>query len=296
MENFYLNDKSGKKKKYIYMVKNHPKITESILDWAKNNNLYGLPFDELSYLKFNNYKSVPMDNLGYKEFKGWNKGYSKNGKYKSIFDKFIENDLDSFKFKINEQMLIEQKKSGKITQIILNNYILINQLNDRYGEVIPYRQKINMFLIGMTEPPKCEVCGKETLVRLTHGEFRKTCSEKCRRELEGKYKTYTIKVGTENINVQGYERFIVPKLIETYGRDDLKIGFENDFIEYELGGKVKMYLPDVFIISENKIIEVKSIYTYNLDLHKNLAKRDFCIMKGYNFDFYIWDNGKIEII
>lgn len=296
MEKFYLNDKSGKKKKYDYMIKNHPKITLDILNWAKEKNIYGLPFDELSFLKYHNYDSVPKDSYGFKLFKGWSKGYSKRGKYKNITDKFIQDDLEKFKDNISEEDLINQKKSGKLSQIIMNNYIFVNLLDIKYPKNIPYRQKINMFLYNITEIPKCEICKKDSLVRLTHGEFRKTCSEKCRRELESNYKKYVIKVNGEKINVQGYERYVVPKLIEIYGRENLKIGFENDFIEYKMDDKLKKYFPDIFIKSENKIIEVKSTYTLKLDLEKNLIKRDSCIEKGYEFNFYIWDKGKIKII
>lgn len=132
--------------------------------------------------------------------------------------------------------------------------------------------------------------------RLTHGEFRKTCSEKCRRELEGSFKSYQIIHNDEQITLQGYERFVVPDLLRKYSRSDLRIGFENEFIEYNFKGKIKKYLPDVFIKSENKIVEIKSTYSYKLDLEKNLTKRDGCILKGFNFEFQIWDNGKIKVI
>ena len=47
---FFKNDKSGKKKKYIYMSVHYPDITNNILEWSKDNKIYGLPFDELTYL------------------------------------------------------------------------------------------------------------------------------------------------------------------------------------------------------------------------------------------------------
>ena len=59
---------------------------------------------------------------------------------------------------------------------------------------------------------------------------------------------------------------------------------------------LKNYYPDIFVKSENKIIEVKSTRTFELDRKKNLCKRDGCISKGYNFNFYIWHKGKIKII
>jgi hypothetical protein len=35
------------------------------------------------------------------------------------------------------------------------------------------------------------------------------------------------------------------------------------------------------------IIEIKSTYTYNKDLEKNIAKQDACVQQGFNFIFII---------
>lgn len=296
MKNFYSDDKSGKKKKYGYMITHHPHITKEILDWAKKRNLYGIPFEELSYLKFYNMESIPLDKNGYKHFNGWSKGYNKNGSIINIENIYIETDLIKFKNSLTEEQLKSQKKCGTISQIIQNNYILAEKVDQLFDNSIPRRQKIDMFLNGIEEIPNCSVCGKTCLSRLTHREFRKTCSEKCRRELEGSFKSYVLEIGNEKIKVQGYERFVIPILIEKYGRPDLKIGFENKPIQYSMNGKLKDYYPDIYVKSENRIIEVKSIRTFEIDKEKNLCKRDGCILKGYNFNFYIWDKGKIKII
>jgi hypothetical protein len=44
----------------------------------------------------------------------------------------------------------------------------------------------------------------------------------------------------------------------------------------------------VYIISENKIIEVKSKYTYELHKEKNLAKQAACLARFLNFEFRIY--------
>jgi endogenous inhibitor of DNA gyrase (YacG/DUF329 family) len=296
MKNFYENDKSGKKKKFIYMVNNYPLITEDILNWAKENNLYGLPFDELSYLKYYGLNKVPLDEKGYKRFKSWNKGYSKLGKYKSLEEKFILNDIDKFKNMLINNNYRKQNNGGYITQIITNNYLLYYELKNKFNNDIPIRQKVNMLLNDINEIPKCKICNKNTKARVTHAEFRETCSEKCRRILESNYKSYTIVVDSENIKVQGYERYVIPLLINKYGRDDILIGHENNPIEYYYNGKNRLYYPDVYIKSENKIIEVKSTFSFKYDKDKNLAKRDGCILKSFNFEFHIWDKNKIKII
>lgn len=47
------------------------------------------------------------------------------------------------------------------------------------------------------------------------------------------------------------------------------------------------YHSDFFIKKLNLIIEIKSNYTYNSDLDKNLMKEKYCLLNGYNFIFVI---------
>jgi len=47
------------------------------------------------------------------------------------------------------------------------------------------------------------------------------------------------------------------------------------------------YHSDFFIEKLNLIIEIKSSYTYNIDLDKNIMKEKYCVMNGYNFLFII---------
>jgi hypothetical protein len=160
MNKFYENDKSGKKKKFSYMIINHPIITNEILNWAKINNLYGLPFDELTYLKYLNLTEVPNDHNGFKVFKSWTKGYSINGKYKNIEDKFIPNNINDYKLKLSDNEIKKQFDGGFITQQILNNYIFYFELLKRYDNKIPLRQMVYMFLNNINKIPKCKICLK----------------------------------------------------------------------------------------------------------------------------------------
>ena len=41
----------------------------------------------------------------------------------------------------------------------------------------------------------------------------------------------------------------------------------------------------LFIKKENRLIEVKSTYTYNCLLDKNIAKKEGSIKQGYKFEF-----------
>jgi hypothetical protein len=61
-------------------------------------------------------------------------------------------------------------------------------------------------------------------------------------------------------------------------------------LEYELNGKKHVYHADFYIEKYNLIIEVKSTYTYNYHLDKNLAKEKYSKLNGYNFLFIIDKN------
>ena len=57
----------------------------------------------------------------------------------------------------------------------------------------------------------------------------------------------------------------------------------------------KRYFPDIYIKSTNTIIEVKSTWAYKLNRDQNIAKRQACIDKGFNFKIYIYDNKQVII-
>ena len=58
-------------------------------------------------------------------------------------------------------------------------------------------------------------------------------------------------------------------------------------IEYEYENTNHRYYPDIYIKSENQVIEAKSTYTFNKEKEKNLLKRDSVLNKNINFKFVI---------
>jgi hypothetical protein len=109
-----------------------------------------------------------------------------------------------------------------------------------------------------------------------------------------KLKDYKLPSG-KIIKVQGYENFALDILIEKYEEEDLAISYseikeEIGIINYLMNEKNRIYLPDIYIKSENKIIEVKSEYTYNLELEKNLLKKEVCLKSNLLFEFWIIDD------
>lgn len=98
------------------------------------------------------------------------------------------------------------------------------------------------------------------------------------------------------VSVQGYEPFAINWFLENgYDEEDLMISTKE--IENEIGkikyhnpikNKESRYYPDIYIKSENRIIEVKSEYTYKQNKTINEAKGKACIEKGLDFDFMIF--------
>ena len=80
------------------------------------------------------------------------------------------------------------------------------------------------------------------------------------------------------------------------GYDENNIITECDSIEYEYNNKIHNYYPDIYIIDENKIIEVKSDWTMKTQYDKNIAKKNGCLESGFEFEFWIYDEKKNKTI
>jgi hypothetical protein len=94
------------------------------------------------------------------------------------------------------------------------------------------------------------------------------------------------------VRVQGYEPRVLAKLVIDYDEHDIVVGVQNiidciGFFHYIYENKEHRYYPDIYIKSENRVIEVKSTYTFNKEKKKNLLKRDSILNAGINFNFII---------
>jgi len=105
------------------------------------------------------------------------------------------------------------------------------------------------------------------------------------------------------VMVQGYEPYCLFDLINLYAEEEENIIVNSSLMPkflYNFKDKECRYYPDIMIKypDKPKFIEVKSIYTYNLDLDKNISKWN-CVLKN-NYDIEIWiydrDGSLIEII
>ena len=108
-----------------------------------------------------------------------------------------------------------------------------------------------------------------------------------------KFKEYTMPSG-KKIQIQGYEKFGIIYLIDKYLEQDIltsvkEINKEIGIIRYNYNNKNRRYYPDFFIRKENKIYEVKSIWTYNANIEKNILKKEACNLLGISFEFLVFD-------
>ena len=103
-------------------------------------------------------------------------------------------------------------------------------------------------------------------------------------------KIYTFKSGNI-IKIQGYENFALDILINLYDENEiLNKRADMPKLNYEKNKKKHIYFPDFFIPKDNLIIEVKSFYTYKLNLITNILKAH-CVRKlNYNYEIWIFDN------
>jgi hypothetical protein len=139
------------------------------------------------------------------------------------------------------------------------------------------------------------VCKNRSEIRFndfTKGIRCKDCGIEKQQKVSKHFKNYTLPSGNL-IRIQGYENLALDELLKTYPEDDIFTN-KNDMpkIMYKFKGKMLRYYPDIYIKSENKIIEVKSTYTYKVALIKNMIKSLSTRKLGFDFEFWVYKDEK----
>ena len=188
-------------------------------------------------------------------------------------------------------------KTDKSKQMIKDN------LNDKYGvdnvsklEYVKIKKKNKSLLKTDVEKLLIREKYKNTILERYGVEHLSQDSDFLEELLKKSfsYKSHRLPSG-KVISLQGYEPKVIDYLLKYYDEDDIL--YTNKSIENKIGkilyqniDKVSRYFPDLYIISENKIVEVKSTFTYDLDIVKNMSKKEECLTRGIKFDFIIYDN------
>lgn len=104
-----------------------------------------------------------------------------------------------------------------------------------------------------------------------------------------KYRSYTMPSG-RTVQIQGYEDIALDELLrEGIGEDDLRTDKSDvPVIWYDFECRSRRYYPDIHIVSQNRIIEVKSTFSYKYEEAKNEAKKKACEAAGFLFEFRIY--------
>jgi len=95
----------------------------------------------------------------------------------------------------------------------------------------------------------------------------------------------------------GYEDRAIDDILKEENIDVMYAGEceEIPVFEYYIDGKKHLYYPDIYIPENNKIIEVKSVYTYNQDVEKNKYKA-MCVSEHYVFELRIYDRKDLKFV
>jgi hypothetical protein len=96
---------------------------------------------------------------------------------------------------------------------------------------------------------------------------------------------------------QGYEDIAFDELKKIFDLDDIITNRKDIYrIDYIFENKIFHYYCDFYIKSINKYIEIKSTWTIKKKKEKNIAKAKATIEKGYDYEFWIYDNKKNKTI
>lgn len=107
---------------------------------------------------------------------------------------------------------------------------------------------------------------------------------------KSEYRTKTLILPSGKIiRYQGFEDQVILELLDSgIPEDEIITGPGNvPHIRYEFEGKICRYYPDIYLPMFNKIIEVKSIYTWNKYKARNEAKIKATKEAGYDVEVII---------
>lgn len=152
---------------------------------------------------------------------------------------------------------------------------------------------------------RCSVCGTEDTYMPKHILRGHGCFT-CAKDSAATYKRYYISVGAVHHAVQGYERFAIGFMLNLgiRGADIISSTSKGKptFKYIDTEGIERRYIPDFFLPSKNRIIEVKSLWTLGLGnkpntVYRNVVRRLLaCREHGYRFSLLVFDRKGKRII
>ena len=99
--------------------------------------------------------------------------------------------------------------------------------------------------------------------------------------------------------VQGYEHFALNELVKIYSEDQIKSDRKDipriEYYKEDNKDKKRYYFPDIYIPHENKIIEIKSTWTYKCQRGNIKEKAEFTKKNGYIYEIWVYDNKGVKV-
>ncbi len=118
---------------------------------------------------------------------------------------------------------------------------------------------------------------------------KKAALEKMKQTKISNFKLKKVFFNGKEFFLQGYEPQVLKYILKFYDVNNIT---NNLSINYVYENKNKIYYPDFYIKSDNLIIEVKSLYTYKVNLKNVLVKKRACLNLGYNYNLIIYNDRK----
>jgi hypothetical protein len=163
----------------------------------------------------------------------------------------------------------EKRKKTWMEKYGVENYSSTDEFKEK-------RKKTWMEKYGVDNPTKNSEILHKSMLSNAKSEYRT--------------KTMTLPSG-KIIRYQGYENQVVTDLLESgVTENDIMIGTGNvPVIKYMFQGKSRRYYPDIYLPKQNKLIEVKSTYTWNKYKEQNEAKIAAAKQAGYEVEVVLKD-------
>lgn len=109
------------------------------------------------------------------------------------------------------------------------------------------------------------------------------------------YKRKDIVLGESTYAYQGFEDVFLKECFNLEKLNGIIFGMQKvPRVKYLEDLKSRLYYPDFLIPSENLLVEVKSIWTLNRFLKKNLLKYTYSLAAGYDFVFLVCSDKEIQ--
>lgn len=204
---------------------------------------------------------------------------------------------------IKEKMNISRKKtfSGKTIEEKQKTDFLKKQTSlKRYGvdHFMKLEENRHKYSVLMKENSEIRIKRNKDTLHKKYGENIENISQvpevKNKKRYDALFRNHELILDNgRKIKMQGYGILVFKMLLEKYKEDDILVEKEIKPIQYtDLNGRTRMYFPDILILSENKIIEVKAEYWYHRTYENNHKKAQSAIDNGFNFEFWVLNKNK----